>query len=345
MHKGIVAYIAVIIIIAVIWYFTLGGFKFPSPSHSTTTSIAQNTPTTTATTTVPMYTTPCDQVGIFNSTAYNTMIATTCKFTGGIVGFWVASGGAQYESATVKSNTTTYVNQSSQYSCPVLYSNFTAPLNTSLMISLFIGPKSTATKPCGEALAKINATAVAPKSEIYTDVYNGNFLTGTYTGWTQAGKGFNVTPLNITWADMPSHNCYIGIPWNNTNFTYFATTFGCGTATAPGNLTSSLFMANASFLNFRLISPENGGLYIAILNQSNSTVIAAHYDTFNVSSEGYSTFQNASLPLTSVYGQPIRIRIVSVPFGNNLSHLYIAASGFGLSDKPHSTKGILLNET
>jgi hypothetical protein len=350
MHKGVAAYIAVLLIIIILWYF-FAGFKLPGHTSTTITSNGiSNTPTTSASTTVTVYSSPCSNTGIFNTTAFNTTLATTCRWTGGALGLWVASGDAQYESVLITgTNKTEYINQTSQYKCPTLYKNFTAKANDTLTIRLYIGPKAAnaTASGCTTALAKLNTTTVLPQSSVYNNVYNGNFSSDSFTGWTLASQGFGTAPMNIIWANLPNVSCYIGAPWSNANFTFFASTFHCGTAVAPGNLTSSLFMVTEPYLDFRIISPANADLYVEIINQSYVPEIVAHYGTFNSSSnpEAFSTFRNASIPLSTVYGKPVRIKVVAVPFGNKLRHLYIALGGFGLSSTIHQDRGVLVNES
>jgi hypothetical protein len=341
MHKGIVAYIAIIIIVLIIWYIATG-FK-TSPTTTTTTITSK----TTATTTIPGNTAstgnnttgiyyPCSNFALYNS-SNNADVSGKCFWNGGPLGFWVAAGNPGSEHATITGPlNVTYVNQTSSSSCITFYQNFTAPEGVYTM-TMHTGPGGGS---CGYSIAKLNSTTVPPP-QTYNFVFNGDFHTGSYAGWNVTGKGFGTKPSNITYDD--AMRCYLGQPWSGYNSTFFATTYNCGLTNAPGNLTSSPFYASNSFLNFKIISPANSGLYVEILLHG-TPVIIAHYNTYNTtfgSSSSY-TFRNASIPLTTVIGEPIQIRVVAATL---TQQRFIAVQDFMLSSTPNQQPGILVNLT
>ena len=127
-----------------------------------------------------------------------------------------------------------------------------------------------------------------------------------------------------------------GYPWSGLPDNFFASTYTCGLGVAPGNLTSSPFRVNpkAPFLNFRLISPEDSLIYVEILqvyqNASQLTAtpsIIAQFDTLNISEGAQisTQFANVSIPLTTLAGKVVEIRIVSDTLQTNR---YVAVSDF-----------------
>ncbi|MCL4373502.1 MAG: hypothetical protein M1360_01860 [Candidatus Marsarchaeota archaeon] len=339
MHKGIIVYIIVLIALVIVAYIYTG-FKLPpiitSSSIATTTISHATSATTTATTTANYsYIYPCQNFQIY-LIAPNTTQRGLCSWSGGTLGIWLAGGNYGAHVSIVGVNNVTYFNGTAPYSCLSFIDNFSAPAQN-YKISISTGGKSAS---CGYSIVKLNTTTVPPK-KYYQYIYNGAFSNGKYTGWNVSGKGFGLAPLNITYAD--AHNCYLGQPWANYNGTFFATTYNCGLTNAPGNLTSAPFIANFSrpFLNFRIISPAEGQLYVEVL-QNGTPAIVAHFNTFNVSSQGnaQATFQNASIPLTPVIGKIVQVRVVAQVLQ---VEKFIAVGDFSLSSKPISAPGILVN--
>lgn len=192
------------------------------------------------------------------------------------------------------------------------------------------------------AFMKFNDTTTAPTNVTYNEVYNGNFSTGEYNGWTITAKGFGREPMSIAKSD--ADGCYLSSPWAGYNGSYFATTFNCGLSNAPGNITSSPFIVNEPFLNFKIISPSDEGLYVEILH-NNTPVVIGHYNTYNITKFGSTapyTFRNASLPLLSLAGDSVRIEVVADTLHH---HQYIAVTGFHMAPKPNEAEGILTNLT
>ncbi|MEM0201648.1 MAG: hypothetical protein QXR73_00525 [Candidatus Micrarchaeaceae archaeon] len=346
-HKGIIAYIAIILVIIALWYFTVG-FKLPTRITSTSTlssTIKPNTssnvtPNKTTISSTIYYLSNCANLGIFNSTS-NTIITNYCSWRGGTIGIWVASGSTKSINYSIKgTNNITYLKGSSSYSCVTFLQNITLPAQI-YNVTLKTGqPGGTCSNKY--AFIKLNTTTTAPSNMIYPEIYNGNFSTGAYNGWSLNGTGFGTAPLSVAKADNES--CYLTAPWAGYNGSYFATTFNCGLSNAPGNLTSSPFVVSEPFLNFKIISPEDANIYVEILYNGSPAEIA-HYNTYNISKFGTTspyTFRNASIPLISFSGDAVQIRVVARSLKH---HNYIAVTGFQMSTLPLQTPGILINLT
>jgi len=331
-----------------LWYFTVG-FKLPAKITTSTirtttispNSTVTNTSSTTSLSTSIYYLSNCANLGIFNSTS-NTVVTNYCLWRGGTLGIWVASGSSKSISYSIKGydDNVTYLNGTSTYSCVTFLQNITLP-NQIYNVTIHTGlPGGTCNNKY--SILKLNTTTTAPPNVTYTEVYNGNFSTGEYNGWYLNGTGFGKAPLSIAKAD--AEGCYQTAPWAGYNGTYFATTFNCGLSNSPGNLTSSPFIVDEPFLNFKIISPADANLYVEIL-QNNTPVITAHYNTYNISRFGVTsdyTFRNASIPLISVAGKTVQVRIVAISLKH---HNYIAVTGFKMGKLPNETPGILTNLT
>ncbi|HVC58030.1 MAG TPA: hypothetical protein VND15_00975 [Candidatus Acidoferrales bacterium] len=346
MHKGIIAYIIIIIAIVVLIYLATG-FNFSKVGTIKPITVASTVSTSTTTIagsgggTNGTFIGTCET--LYLSTPYaNASLSEKCASSGGLYGIWVAAGTSGSETVTIKNMSGhIFLTQTSSYNCTTYYDNITLPAQTyNVTLKTGLGGGS-----CGNAVLRINRTTVAPQ-QIYSDVYNGNFSTGTYLGWTETNPGFGTAPLNITYAVKSSVTCYQGQPWSGYSGTYFATNYNCGLQAAAGNLTSSLFYASPTkpFLNFLIISPSSDTLYVMVLGINNRPLATAHYNTFNSTASGNSasTFRSASIPLSAFAGEPVKIRIVA---GSTNQQTFIAAGGFGLSARPVQTPGILVNLT
>ncbi len=366
--KGIVAFIILIVAVVLLWYFT-EGLRLPGGSS---TSAASTTSTgsgpSTSGTTIPgttsiIYTQNCGTFTLFTG-SYNATEVSDCNWRGGPLGIWVGGGNTGAEQITmVGADNITYLNQSSTYQCVTFWKNITIPAQT-YKVTLMSGPGTlNKSSTCTYAMAIMNTTLNPPTHVVYNNfVYNGNFSSGTYSGWNVTGKGFGTSPLNITFANgnlnvTPANSvgnnnyttantaagCYIGSKWSNYVGSYIATTYMCGTQVSPGNITSSPFFSSYPFLNFKIISPQNQNLYVEILYNGTPEIIA-HYDTYNTSlgANASSTFRNASIPLVTVINKPIQIKVVA---DTQLPQNFIAVGDFQMARIPSQTKGILVNIT
>jgi len=330
-------------VIIALWYFTTG-LRLPVKLTTTTTTIRpshnttiNNTTSTTSLSTSVYYLSNCVNLGIFNSTS-NSITTNYCLWKGGTLGAWVASGSSKSISYSIRgiSDNVTYLKGTSDYSCITFLQNISLPAQI-YNVTIHTGsPGGT----CNDSYSifKLNSTTTAPSGVVYTSVYNGNFSTGEYNGWNTTGTGFGSGPMSIAKAN--AEGCYQGAPWTGYNGSYFATTFNCGLSNSPGNLTSSMFIVNKPFLNFKIISPYSQNIYVEIL-KANVPVTIAHFNTYNISRFGNSssyTFRNASIPLISLAGDNVRIRVVSLSLKH---HNYIAVTGFKMSTLPQGTPGIL----
>ncbi|MDE1856751.1 MAG: hypothetical protein KGH98_01560 [Candidatus Micrarchaeota archaeon] len=347
MHKGIVAYIIIVIAILVVWYLATG-FAIPSilthktTASSTTTIKGANTTTvshsTTTTTVSANLTAPyigtCDKL-FFQNASPNTGMSVTCTWPNyTTLGLWMAFGNTGSGHILIKgADGRIYADEQALSSCVSFIGNYTLPHQVYTVTFRTGNGGGT----CGYAIAKLNYSTTPPATT-YDYVYNGNFTTGTYVGWTLTNPGFGTAPMNISYAD--ANKCYLGAPWSGYGGTFFATTYTCGLSVAPGNITSSAFSTSMPFLNFKIISPQSQGLYVEIL-YNNSPAIIAHYNTFNATSaNAASTFRNASIPLSLLANKPIRIKVVA----NLLQQQnYIAVTGFNLASTPHQDRGILVS--
>lgn len=347
MNKGVIAYIVVIAVIIVLaLVYTGNSFIKPFQSKTITSTVNPSAGSTTAASTTINPTTinysnsvsPCSSF-ILIGQQFNSIYTTKCISTGNTLGVWVAGGNSGAESVSiVGADGRTYVNQSANYNCTTFFQNFSGPAQIySITFKTGTGGGS-----CGNPSIIINTTTTPP-AMAYTYIFNGNFGNGKYLGWNVTGAGFGSAPFNII--SQNSKMCYQGNPWSNYNGTYFATTYSCGSSVAPGNLTSALFIVDPGrpFLNLRLISPQDNGLYIELL-RNNVPVTTASFNTYNLSltANGTSTFQNVSIPLTLYINQQLRIRVVS-----NALHRgdYVAVGDFAIAKRPNQQKGVGINIT
>ncbi len=163
-------------------------------------------------------------------------------------------------------------------------------------------------------------------------VPEGSFNGGTYAGWNLTGNGFGNVPANITAYNNKSE--YYNSPWAGYNGQFFATTYQGGFVISPGNLTSSTFQVTEPYLNFQIISPQNNQLYVEILSNG-IPVIRKGFDTYGTSGAPSSTFENETIPLTTLLCKNINIRVVSgVTYTPATKYDIIAVGDFYLSKTP-----------
>ncbi len=349
MKRFAVTIIVIIILAAILAYIESG---FLLTHHGLTTSAATTVTVATTISGVPV-TTTINRGTLYDCYSYTLSVNKTnsttqahCLLTTNSIGIWAAAGDAgTAHLLVVGANNGTYVNQTISYNCTTFLTELTGPKQVyNITFTTGAGGGS-----CGQSMLIFNSTT-SPPQQAYNFVYNGNFSNGQYTGWNASGAGFGTKPFNITYANNAIVKCYLSSPWNSSPGQYVASTYRCGTQTAPGNLTSSEFIANKPFLNFKIVSNQHGNIYVEILRNGSPAIVAA-YNTFNLSLPNStikgknvttSIFRNATIPLTTVAGKIVRIRLVSSSVG---TQYFMLAGGFRLSDTPNQQRGILINLT
>jgi hypothetical protein len=285
---------------------------------------------------------PCNNVYL-KTQEYNTNLSRGCYWNGGILALWAATGNSSYVNVTILQDYTTYATVNATHQCTTLYNyynlsagNYTVEMSVGSEVTLFDGLNNS----CNSAIVVLNRTIA--NNVISYDIVNGNFSTGTYDGWITTGKAFGSGPLNLSWANEKS--CYPQTNvWNGYNGTYFATTYNCTNhISAVGNLTSNQFVVTKPFLNFQVIS-AGPRTYVEIIYKD-SPYIKAYFSTYALSGSGSGAFmlRNATIPLTTVFGNSVQIRVVA---NESKSNEYIVIGNFKLSDTPNQQQGILTNIT
>ena len=347
MHKGIQAYIIILIAIAVMGYVEIRGTNFSLfsflKSSTTTTTIAPNvTQHNYSRSTTIDYVSGCDGFSIYNNTP-NYSVASYCSWTGGTLGVWLASGTKNSIHVSIKglSTNVTYINSTSSYGCTLFYSNFTGPAQKYL-VTITTGNSIVPSK-CANSIVILNTTTRAPY-EVYPFIYNGNFSTGTYTGWNVSGIGFGAYPSNIS--VLNEKGCYPGypgIPWNNNSVGYAASTLNCNLVHNYGNLTSYPFKVSKAFINFQVVSTDDPYAYVELL-VNGTPYERVYFNTVNISTATpqASKFMNASIPVINLTGKVVQIRVVTQieSFLN-----YIAVTDFRMSNRPNLAPGIVVKTT
>ncbi len=341
MHKGILVYLIILIAIAVIGYIEIRGtnfafFSFLKSSTSTTTIKPNVTQPNYSRSTTISYQSTCNGFSLYNNTP-NYSVAAYCTWSGGTLGVWLASGTKNSIHVSIKglSTNVTYINSTSSYGCTLFYSNFTAPAQKYL-VTIKTG-NSTVPSKCPTSIVILNTTTKAPYM-VYPFIYNGNFSTGTYTGWNVSGIGFGAYPSNIS--VLNEKGCYPGKPWNNNSVGNAASTLNCNLVHNYGNLTSYPFKVSKAFINFQVVSTDDPYAYVELL-VNGTPYESVYFDTVNIStaSSQASKFMNASIPVINLTGKVVQIRVVTQieSFLN-----YIAVTNFRMSNRPNLAPGIIV---
>ena len=342
MKKG---YILLLVIVLIFGFLAYRSYQNTSTTAKNLAAPTTNTVTTTTTTTI-LPVVPCENAyGRTYNNINDTTISKECSWSGGNISLWVGSGPYNFEAfKAVGSDNLTYINQTANYSCIALYGIYKLPAqNYSITFTvgnvLSVLPKHS----CNFASFELNNTAIPNNHTFYDKVYNGNFSSGTFSGWTENGTAFGRGPINITVANI--NGCYPeSTPWSNYQATYFVTTYSCNKSTRNyGTLESSYFVADKPFLNFQAIGYASPIIYVAVV-ENNTPRIILHFNTYinaNTSTKTFE-FRNLTIPLTTVYNKPVRILIVA----NEIrEYEYIAAGDFHLATTPNQDPNIISNIT
>lgn len=336
MQKGIIAYAGILVLLIVLWY-VYADFAIPFSSTTTTTTIAGGNHTG-----IPETKYSC--MGLYATLqSFNSTSEQYCTWEGGNLGIWAASGGAAYVQETVTGQDgVVYSNKTFTNPCVAFDNVYNLPAQE-YSVSVTSGPRnmSHAKGACGYTGMNINSLP-NQYNTTFNMVVNGNFLTGTYYGWTATGPAFGLFPLNLTNAN--ANGCYpYGQEWLGYNGTYAASTYQCNLkSNSTGNITSSRFIANKAFLNFQVLG--SGGIFSYVeITYANRTAIKAYFNTNMASGNrtGEFTFANATIPMLTVKGKPVQIRIV-VKEQNSIDYLLVG--NFRMSDTAAPMRtGVLVN--
>lgn len=198
----------------------------------------------------------------------------------------------------------------------------------------------------------INTTTAAPTSTVgkyctpsnssFVYVGNGNFTTGTYSGWTVIGNSFGSAPLNLSQANIDGY--YYVNKWSGYYGNYAAVSFNPKLKRTPGSI-SSTFIVLEPYLNFQIYSPKSNLLYLEIIPQSGSPVYY-YYDTLSGQyTNRTDQFAYASIDISKYSCQTVSVRIVSNTGPLEDDGTFIAVGNFYQSAYPMQTIGILVNQS
>lgn len=339
MQKGWIVWVALVIILLVVAYVYTGfHFKLPGSKSTTTlpttTTVAASSNTPPTSTIPPGFSTNCANVYIQGVKPYANSTE-NCTWAGGKLGVWVQAGKAFNTTIQiVGQDGLTFLQGGFNYQNLTFYSNVSLPAQN-YSVTLSAGPESGIG---GAPFVKLNLTTTPP-AIVYSTILNANFSNGQYTGWNISGAGFGTKPFNITYAN--ANGCYKGSRWAGYEGGFFATTYNCGTSVAPGNLTSVEFRVDPKtpFLNFRIVSPDDSLIYVEAYQVGGNGTVVGRYNTFNISlsPNASSTFQNVSLPLTTLTNKVVRLKIVATTVQPGR---YMAIGDFAMAGLPNSQKGV-----
>lgn len=339
MHKGIIAWVVIFVVLIALWYFFA---DFANPfGRGTTTTVVGNT---VGYTTVPgtVYTCIGEDAEV---QGFNSVIRQSCTWGGGPIALWAASGMAGHTNAwVIGQDGHVYINETFTNPCIAFENVYNLPAQEySVIVGSGLRNATQGRSACGYMGIEMGSLPDSANAT-FDRVVNGNFLTGTYYGWTATGPAFGVIPLNLTKAN--GEGCYpMAAQWRGYNGTYFASTYACGLASnKTGNLTSAAFTADSGFLNFQVLG--SGGIfsYIEVL-YDNQSYIKDYISTSNMSNTrtGSFTFTNATIPLLTVRGKSVRIKIV---VNEQAPQDFLVVGDFRMGATPVPMKsGVLVNVT
>lgn len=306
---------SIIIIMAIMFGHLARVIKTGSWFQINSTSTTMPTTSIASTSIIPgsngTYLQNCSGMYIYEN-AINHSVTYSCRWSGGDIGMWVASGSSTAVRVMITgSDGNTYLDDLSNYSCTTFLTSKNLSAQNYTVTFTTYGNGGTCSDPHQKLI--LNNTTTPPYTNVYDFVYNGNFSHGNYAGWNATTSAFGQYPTNIS--VINNDTCFRMYKWSGLNGTYFATTASCYLPPMAGNITSSYFNVTMPFLNFQIVSPKNTTSYIMILHNG-TPKIQASFNTYAQDTGNYLyKFQNVTIPLSTLVGKTVQMRIVSYIVG------------------------------